>query len=209
MTRAAAGADARRGLSRDTVIGLAAALADAHGLRQVTLSAVAREAGVRTPSLYSHVAGAEDLMAGLTTLALTELADRGGQALAGRSDRDALLALAQVHRDYAREHPGRFEAAGALDGPVTAELKAVAARVADQSYAVLRGYRLPEMEQTHAVRLVASVLRGFVQLETGGAFEHRDPPSDESWIRALDALDAMLRRWADDDVGDVSGDVTR
>ncbi|HET6653228.1 MAG TPA: hypothetical protein VFH10_11350 [Nocardioides sp.] len=29
----------------------------------------------------------------------------------------------------------------------------------------------------------------------GGAFEHRDPPSDETWTRALHALNATLRHW--------------
>lgn len=195
MNRAASRSGGGSGLSRDAVVATAAALADARGLRHVTLSAVAREAGVRTPSLYSHIRGTDDLRTGLTVLALTELADRADRALAGRARREALVALAEVYRDYAREHPGRFEAAGALDLPVTAELEAAGARVAEQSTAVLRGYPVPEGERTHAVRFVASVLRGFVQLEAGRAFEHRDPPSEESWSRALDALDGALRDW--------------
>jgi AcrR family transcriptional regulator len=187
--------DARPRLSRDRVLAVAADLADEHGLRTVTLSAVAREVGVRTPSLYSHVRGSDDLRAGLAALALGELADRGDRALAGRSGRDALVALANVHRDYAREHPGRFEAAGALDVPLTSDLETAAARVADLSVAVLRGYPVPDAEHVHAVRLVASLLRGFVELEAGGAFAHRDPSSQESWERVLDTLDRTLSDW--------------
>ena len=174
---------------------MAADLADEHGLRAVTLSSVARDVGVRTPSLYSHVRGSDDLRAGLAALALGELADRGHRALAGRSGRDALVALANAHRDYAREHPGRFEAAGALDVPLTPDLAPAAARVADLSVAVLRGYPVPEADHVHAVRLVASLLRGFIELETGGVFAHRDPSSDESWARVLDTLDRTLNDW--------------
>jgi AcrR family transcriptional regulator len=187
----------RAGLSRDHVVRAAAAYADGEGLRGLTVSALARELGVRPPSLYSHVAGADDLLAGVAALALTELADRGDRALAGLAGRDALLALADVQRSYAREHPGRFAAAGQLDVPVTDELAAAAARVAEQSYAVLRGYPVPAYQQVHAVRLVASVLRGFVQLEGGGAFAGRLPATEESWSRALDALDHALRHWDD------------
>jgi AcrR family transcriptional regulator len=196
VTGAPAPQTASRGLSRDAVLATAAVLADAHGLAQLTLSAVAREVGVRTPSLYSHIASADDLRAGLAALALGELADRADRALAGRSGRDALAAWAGVHRDYAREHPGRFAAAGALDVPPTPALTAAGGRVADQSMAVLRGYPIPEAERTHAVRFLASTLRGFVELEAAGAFEHREPSSQESWDRVLDRLDSTLRHWA-------------
>ncbi len=175
----------------------AAGLADSGGLGGLTLSALARELGVRTPSLYSHVRSLEDLRVALTTLALSELADRVDRALAGRSGREALVAWAEVHRGYAHEHPGRFAAAGLLDGPVTPELEVAGARLAEQSSAVLRGYPVPRDERVHASRLLASVLRGFAELETGGAFGHRSPSTDDSWRRVLDSLHRMLTDWSD------------
>jgi AcrR family transcriptional regulator len=186
---------ARAGLTRESVVRAAADLADRIGFHRVTVSEVAREAGVRSPSLYSHVRGTDDLAAAVTELALTEIADRGGRALAGRSGRDALLALATMYRDYARRHPGRFEAANALRAPTGDGLAAAAARVSAQTAAVLRGYPVAEDEQVHAVRLIASVLRGFIQLEAGGAFGHRAPTSEASWQRALAVLDDALRHW--------------
>ncbi len=183
----------RVGLTRDVVVRTAAELADEHGLGAVTISSVARHHGVKAPSLYSHVAGTADLHAEVTALALSELADRGDRALAGRSGYEALVAFADVQRDYAREHPGRFEAAGQLGQATTPALAEPGARVSAQSLAVLRGYDVPEPEQVHAVRLLASVVRGFVQLEAGGAFAHSDPPAEESWRRALEALDLVVR----------------
>lgn len=185
----------RAGLTREAVVAAAADLADRIGFHRITVSAVARETGVRSPSLYSHLRGTDDLTAAVTELALTEIADRSDQALAGRSGRDALLALAAVYRDYAREHPGRFEAANTFDVTPSDGLAAAAARVSEQTAAVLRGYTIPEDEKVHAVRLIASVLRGFIQLEAGGAFGHRPPSTDASWQRSLDALDDALRHW--------------
>jgi AcrR family transcriptional regulator len=183
----------RAGLSRAAVVAAAADLADERGLRHVTVSEVARRLGVRPPSIYSHLPGAEDLQAGVSLLALEELADRVDVALAGRSGHDALTALAAAHRTYAAEHPGRYDAAGVLTHPVTPELARAGRRHADQAGAVLRGYDVPADQHTHAVRLIAGVLRGFVQLEAGGAFAHTDPEPEASWRWVLAALDATLR----------------
>ena len=43
--------------------------------------------------------------------------------------------------------------------------------------------------------LIGSVLHGFTDLELSGSFSHSDPPSEESWPRAIEALDATLIRW--------------
>lgn len=184
----------RAGLTRAVVVDTAARLADRDGLAALTVSAVARELGVRAPSLYGHVDGAEDLRAGVSTLALTELADRVDRALAGRSGRDALIALADEHRAYAGEHPGRWAAAGVLD-PAAPGLADAAGRHAAQQRAILRGYAVPEADQVHAVRLLASVLRGFVDLETGGALSGSEPAAEASWPVLLDRLDHLLRSW--------------
>lgn len=182
----------RAGLTRAAVVAAAADLVDEDGLRALTVSAVARRVGVRTPSLYSHVTGTDALHAGVSTLALDELADRVDRAIAGLAGRDALVALADTHRAYALAHPGRYEAAGVLDRDLTPDLVRAAGRHSTQSLAVLRGYAVPEAERVHAVRILAGLLRGFVQLEAGGAFARSEPPSQQTWTRALDLLHRHL-----------------
>lgn len=186
----------RAGLDRARVVATAAGLADRDGAAALTVSAVARELGVRPPSLYSHVAGAEELRAAVATLALTELADRVDRALAGLAGADALVALADTHRGYAAAHPGRFAAAGAAGTTaVDDQLLAAGRRHADHLLAVLRGYTVPAEEQVHAARLVGSLLRGFIELEAGGAFAGSEPPAQESWVRVLGRVDVLLRTW--------------
>ncbi len=65
-----------------------------------------------------------DLKTRIALLALEELADRAADALAGRAGKDALVALANVYRDYAREHPGRYAAAQFRLDPETAAASA-------------------------------------------------------------------------------------
>src|ERR1700751_4286217 len=102
---------ARVGLNTERLVLAGAALADEVGFGQVTVSELARRFDVKVASLYSHVKNSQDLKTRITLLALEELADRGAAALAGRAGKDALAALANVYRDYAREHPGRYAAA--------------------------------------------------------------------------------------------------
>ncbi|WP_037577476.1 TetR/AcrR family transcriptional regulator [Phaeacidiphilus oryzae] len=186
---------ARAGLTAERLTRAGAELADEVGFEQVTLSALAKRFDVKVASLYSHLRNSRDLRVRIALLALEELADRAAEALAGRSGRDALRALGDVYRDYAREHPGRYAAARLPLDPETAAASA-GVRQAQMMRAVLRGYHLSsETEQTHAVRLLGSVFHGFVSLELAGGFSHSAPDSEESWSRALDGLDALLRAW--------------
>ncbi|MEU0070736.1 WHG domain-containing protein [Streptomyces sp. NPDC006332] len=184
----------RVGLTRERLTRAGAELADEVGFEQVTVSELARRFEVKVASLYSHVRNSDDLKTRIALLALEELADRGSAALAGRAGKDALTALADVYRDYAREHPGRYAAAQYRLSPEAAAASA-GGRHNAMTRAILRGYDLTEPDQTHAVRLLGSVFHGYVSLELAGGFSHSAPDSQESWTRILDALDSLLRNW--------------
>ncbi|SDT39123.1 TetR/AcrR family transcriptional regulator [Actinoplanes derwentensis] len=184
----------RAGLTTDRVVRAGAELADDIGFAELTASTLARHLGVKVPSLYSHVGGTPDLRTRVALLALAELADLAALAVAGRSGKDALVALAGSYRDYARDHPGRY-AATRLRLDTETALASAGPRHAQLTRAILRGYQLTDPEQTHAVRLIGSVIHGYIDLEAAGGFAHSLPASTESWHRALDALDVALRAW--------------
>src|SRR3954447_4379961 len=184
----------RAGLTAERLTLAGAELADETGFDQVTLAAVARRFDVKVASLYSHVQGSHDLRTRIALLALEELADRAADAVAGRAGKDALVAFADVYRDYAREHPGRYAAAQLRLDPETAAASA-GPRHAEMMRAILRGYDLTGPDETHAVRLLGSVFHGFVSLETQGGFDHSPPVAAESWVRILAALDSLLQDW--------------
>ncbi len=182
----------RAGLTTERLVRAGADLADEVGFDQVTVSALARRFDVKVASLYSHLKNSQDLRTRIALLALEELAGRAADALAGRAGRDALAAFADVYRDYAREHPGRYAAARLRLDPETAAASA-GVRHAQMMRAVLRGYGLPEPDQTHAVRLLGSVFHGYVSLELAGGFSHSAPGPQDTWVWILDHLDTLLR----------------
>lgn len=194
----------RTPLTAALVVRAAADLADRDGYDAVTLSAVARTLGVQTASLYTHVRDRAAVLAGVHDLALDELADHIARAVAGRAGRDALAGLAAAHRDYAREHPGRWTAlqrpgpatpTDPADSPAPAPTPG-AARVVELTFAVLRGYALPDDEVVHATRLVGATVNGFIALQGGGNFDRRPQDAELSWQRMVGALDVALTSWA-------------
>lgn len=185
---------ARAGLTDGRLVNAAAQFADEHGLAAVTVSALARQFEVRPASVYSHISGLDELLDRTSLFALHELADRLADDLAGKAGRDALFAFANAHRDYARAHPGRWQAAQRrLDAETAAASEG--GKIARFARAIMRGYGLSADDEVHAVRLLGSAVNGFVAIEAGGGFDHSAPPAGESWNRVLDAIDTSLRNW--------------
>ncbi|MFC9440888.1 TetR/AcrR family transcriptional regulator [Nocardia sp. NPDC057030] len=185
---------ARARMTDESLIHAAAELADEVGFDNVTVSALARRIGVKDASLYSRLENARDLRVKIAVLALAELADRVADALAGRAGKDALVAFANAYRDYARQHPGRYAAAQLDLDPATAAASA-AMRHSDMTRAILRGYDLAEPDQTDAIRLLHGTFYGYVILENTGRYDTHPRNVEDSWLRALDALDAVLKNW--------------
>ncbi|QLE70815.1 TetR/AcrR family transcriptional regulator [Streptomyces rectiverticillatus] len=182
----------RVGLTTERVVRAGAELADEIGFDRVTPTELARRCGVKTASLYAHIKNLQDLRTRIALSALEELADLAAAAMAGRAGKDALVAFADVCRDYARQHPGRYAATQLrLDADTAAASAAL--RHSLMLRAILRGYDLTEPDQTHAVRLLGSIIHGYISLEAAGSFSHSTPATQDTWTWTLDRLDALLR----------------
>ena len=182
----------RAGLSTAAVVAAAADIADAEGLDRLTLARVAAAAGVRTPSLYNHVESLDDVRRRVALLALRDLADALRDAAVGRAGDDALVAMADAYRAYARRYPGRYAATQRAPAEGDEEMRTAAAGAVDVVLAILRGYGLEGDDAIHAARAVRSALHGFVTLETGGGFGI-PVDLDESYARMVRALARGLR----------------
>ncbi|WP_225726636.1 MULTISPECIES: TetR/AcrR family transcriptional regulator [unclassified Nocardia] len=184
----------RAGLTPERIVRTAAELADEIGFEKLTLSAVARKFGVKDPSLYVHVRNLHDLRMRVALLAGTELNDRIGVAIAGRSGKDAMVAFADAYRAYALEHPGRYAATQIRMDPAEIADEPALRRSVELTASMLRGYELAEDDALDAARLLRSAFHGFATLEAQGGFAH-SRPTDISWRHMLDALHLTLSQW--------------
>ena len=159
----------RAGLNRAIVVRTAAEMADVAG-GDVTLAALAAELGVRTPSLYNHVAGQEGLRRELKLLGLHDLKDCITRAAAGKAADDALVAVADAYRGFARRRPGVYPLTQERLDQDDAETMEVASEIVELLKVIMYSYQLDGNASVHAIRGLRSLLHGFAALEANGGF---------------------------------------
>jgi AcrR family transcriptional regulator len=185
----------RAGVTHERVVAEAAAVADEVGLERLTLAAIAQRLGVTQPSLYKHVGGLDALKRDLAVLAVRELTAALSTAAIGRARSDALQAIANAYRDYAKTHPGRSYAALRAPAPEDAEHVASSEAAAAVLLAVLDGYDITGENAVDAIRPLRAVMHGFVSLEAAGGFGPARSV-DATYARLIGSLDAVFATWA-------------
>ncbi|GHA35050.1 TetR family transcriptional regulator [Streptomyces tauricus] len=183
----------RAGLDPAAVVAAGAALADEVGFAHLTMGLLAQRLGVRTPSLYKHVGGQDDLNRRIAALAMSEAADAVGGAVQGYAGRDALAAAARAFRAFVLEHPGRYAATIGVEPADRDDPMAVAARRLLGAFtAVLRGYEIAEPDVDHALRMLRSLCHGFATLQAADGFQW-SADIDESFEWLITFADRGLR----------------
>ncbi len=182
---------AARRLNSSMVIAAAAEIADEEGLEAVSVARVAAALGIRGPSIYNHVPGRDGLLRGIALDGIRGLTRELHNAAVGRSGTEALLAAALAYRTYARDHPGRYEAAQRAPAPDDDELTQAGTEAVEAIAAIIRARRLGGEDLVHAVRIVRSTLHGFVDIERLGGFG-LGVSVDESFERLVRGLTSSL-----------------
>lgn len=160
----------RSGLTRAAVIAAATQLIDAEGLPALTLQRLATALGIRSSSLFNHVAGLPDLRRELQLHGQRELSERVARAAVGRAGGEAVVAAAVAMRGFAQEHPGLYAASLPATWPDDPELRAAAEQFNAIFFDTIRHYGFSALDATHAVRGLYSLVHGFIVLEQAQRF---------------------------------------
>ncbi|WP_399897639.1 TetR/AcrR family transcriptional regulator [Streptomyces sp. BBFR51] len=169
------------------MVAAGAALADEVGFANLTMGLLAERVGVRTPSLYKHVGGQDDLNRRIAALALNEAAEAVGGAVQGYAGRDALAAAARAFRGFVLEHPGRYTATiGEEPSGPDDPMAAAGQRLLGAFTAVLRGYEIADRDVNHALRMLRSLCHGFATLQAADGFQWgTDVDESFEWLIAF------------------------
>jgi len=186
----------RSNLTKQTVVRAAADLINTEGLETLSLGRLAKELGIRTPSLYNHVDGLPGLMQELSILNAHNLADRISEAAIGKSGPEAIKALMQAMRAYIKESPGLYLSTVRASGTQTEvdpELEQEEARSVKVGMALMTSYGLQGEDAIHAIRGLRSLVHGFATLEISNGFG-MPMDLDKSFVRLVDLFIAGLER---------------
>ncbi|GHI01188.1 TetR/AcrR family transcriptional regulator [Neobacillus kokaensis] len=159
------------GLKLTTILDEAGEIADQHGIDEVTLANLAKKLGIRPPSLYNHFNGLPDLRKKLAIYGLNRLYEIMAEAAAGVSGTEAVLVISKAYVNFARNHPGIYEATLMAPDPEDEAVQLAGAKIVDLSVCVLHDFNLEGERALHAVRGLRSILHGFSALEQKGGFK--------------------------------------
>jgi len=159
------------GLELSFIIEAAGELADQQGMQEVTLANLAKKLGIRPPSLYNHFDGLMGLRKKLAIYGIEKLYEVMAVAAIGVSGPEAVLAVSQAYVDFARRHPGIYEATLLAPNPEDVDVQQAGAKIVDLTVRILQAYHLEGEQALHTVRGLRSILHGFSALEQKGGFK--------------------------------------
>lgn len=185
----------RRRLDKQAVLQAAVDLVNTEGASALTLSRLAEELGIRSPSLYNHVDGLPGLQQELAILNARWIADHLGEAAIGKSGAELFMNVAQAFRSYVKKYPGLYMSSLRASGNLTTPDESLVReeeRSLKVGLAVMASLGVQGEEAIHALRAFRSMVHGFATLEIAGGFGLPED-RDESFRRLVETLIAGLK----------------
>lgn len=158
-------------LSTSSVIDAAVQIVDAEGESSLGFNRVARELGIKPPSLYNHIADLEDLRRRVAIRGWERYANACELVTKRRRGASALRALAYAYLEMKEQWPGIFIVMATTRLlPTDIDFKPVAQRIVSCFKSPLRQLRVTEDQFWHVLRTFRAAIHGFVWLEMQGQF---------------------------------------
>lgn len=160
----------RVGLDKATILVTAANIADERGCANVTLKELANELGVKSPSLYKHISGLEELNKELMLYGWKTLEGEIIRATIGKAKDDAIIAICHTYRSFLSEHKGLFEAMQWYNMYQSDEHLQATNGIVSVLFQVLDAYKVSKEQKVHIVRMLRAFLQGFLSIENNGGY---------------------------------------
>ncbi len=183
----------KKGLTKELIIEAAVALIEEKGLVNFSLRNLASSLGVQVSSLYNHIEGQNDLLAETGFCAVNMLTECEENAIQGKAKDEALFALADAYRLFAKEHTELYRiimGAHTLNIPV---LEKASETIVQPILRVITDYGIAGDMQIHYQRMLRSVMHGFFAHENVGGFSLSSVNRDESYKIAISCVAAQMR----------------
>lgn len=191
----------KAGLDKNTIIEVAANMADEKGIANVTLKVLASELGVKSPSLYKHFSGGlDELNKELMLFGWHFLENEITRAAIGKAKDDAIKTICYAYRNFVTQHRGLFEAMQWYNMYQSEEHLQATQGTISVLFQVLEAYGLNEEQKVHCVRMLRGFLQGFSSIESHGGYGNP--------VSLDDTFDFALKTILNG-IGDLQGGIAR
>ena len=157
-------------LDKTIILDVAAKMTDEKGIANITLKSLAEELGVKSPSLYKHIQGLDELHKELMLYSWKLLEKDMMKAAIGKAKDDAIIALCYAYRNFVKLHSGLFETMQWYNMYKSDEHLQATDELVSILFQVLDGYDLLEEQKVHIVRMLRGFLQGFLAIENHDGF---------------------------------------
>lgn len=190
---------ARKGLTKEVIADAALALIEEKGFAEFSLRILAAALEVQVSSLYNHISGQNELLTEVGIRAVDLLTTLEERAIAGKDTDQALFALADAYRLFAKEHPELYRIIMGVHILHLSVLETEIKKIVAPILTVLSGYELSEEKQMHYQRILRSIMHGFYAHESTGGFTYTEIDREISYQLAIqcvaDALNAERKQY--------------
>ena len=186
-----------KGITREQIVDTATRLIEEQGIDHFSLHLLAETLGVRTPSLYKHIVGLDELITEVGLRALERQRDAQLRAMEGLNGDEAVFAMAEAYRRFAQENPEIYRAILAMMSANETLADAVK-MITEPVMLALSQYDLTEYQRGHWQRVLRSFMHGFIAHEEAGFFIHFNQEKELTYHMGiqcfLDGMKAEIKR---------------
>lgn len=161
-------------------------------LSSLSMASIAQMMKIKTPSLYSHFASLDDIKSSITLRSLNLLSEELQKAMEKKNGHEKLFSFMKRYRSFAHRYPLYFDAVQTGVRSDNAILMHKADEIVRLSTEALAGWQIPSSRLIHTVRIIRSLLNGFISLEQSGGFQ-RSERSEKSFEELLDFTERGLK----------------
>lgn len=156
---------------RKTLIKKARKLIEREGIEQLSLAKLAKEVGIKAPSLYNHIQSKESLLHAVIEDTYQQLFEAYNEAIQNEvlAPEEQILALSNAHYKFAHANPNTYILAYTAAEPRELSDPNMLLKQALQIQQIVKEITGDEKSLT-AVRGLLALVHGFVMLELNGQF---------------------------------------
>lgn len=184
----------RIGLSKEKIVEAAVALIEQSGTSEFSMRALADYLQIKTASLYNHVESMHSLMVAVCAYALQMQRKSEMNAIEGKTGNEAIMALANAYRIFAKEHPHLYRLIIHTAASCGEQLSEISRCIVEPFMKVLEHTSLTDNEKYHWQRVLRGILHGFASQEDAGFFSHLPADVNESFQTAIQCyMDGLVQ----------------